>query len=453
LVKGWRGDFEVKKSENVDCIVRAEYLLPVDAQFTVIADGAVAVRGGKIADVGKYEEIIAGYDSTTVIGGKGRVVIPGLINTHTHAAMVYFRGLADDLPLKEWLENHIWPAETKWLGPEFVSDAVELACLEMLKAGITTYNDMYFFEDAAAISARKLGMRAVLGAGIIDFPGVSAKNPGEYLEKAERFIKDWRGDELITPCVAPHAAYTCGPETLKMAMSLAEKYGLILHIHLSETEWEVGETLVRYGKRPVEHLEAIGFLDRNVLAVHCVWLEDGEIEVLAKRGVGVSHCMESNLKLASGFAPVVTMLMSGIKVTFGTDGAASNNDLDILSEMSTTAKVHKALSNNPTVLDARTVLLMATRWGAESLGLGHATGSIEKGKAADLTMINIEKPHLTPLYDVYSHIAYSARASDVEGVMVAGKLVVAEGKLITGDEAEILAKARQWGKKIRGGTD
>ena len=437
------------EKKNVDCIVRAGYILPMDAKFTVINDGAIAVKDGKIIDIGGYQEIISGYDPKNIIGGSGRVVIPGLINTHTHAAMVYFRGLADDLPLKEWLENHIWPAEARWLSPEFISDAVELACLEMLKAGITTYNDMYFFEDAAAISTKRMGMRAVLGVGILDFPTVSAKTADEYLENAERFAKDWQGDELITPCIAPHAAYTCGPETLKKAKTLAEKYNVLLHIHLSETEWEVQEMLVRYNKRPVEHLEALGFLDENVLAVHCIWLEDNEIELLAKRKVGVSHCMESNLKLASGFAPVVTMLMSGIKVTFGTDGAASNNDLNILSEMSTTAKVHKALSNDPTVLDAKTALLMATRWGAEALGLGRITGSIEKGKAADLVMMNLEKPHLTPIYDIYSHIVYSMRASDVETVMVAGKVVVEDGKLCSGSEYGIIARARDWGEKIR----
>ncbi|HYA31546.1 MAG TPA: amidohydrolase, partial [Thermodesulfovibrionales bacterium] len=330
----------MKKRDKADCIVRGAYVLPMDAEFTVITDGAVAVKDGKVEDVGEYGEIISQYDSEEIIGGEGRVVIPGLINTHTHAAMVYFRGLADDLPLREWLEKHIWPAESKWLSPQFISDATELACLEMLKAGITTYNDMYFFEDAAAISIRKMGMRALLGAGILDFPSVSAETTSEYLENAERFIRDWKDDGLITPCVAPHSVYTCGPDTLNKAKGLAEKYDLLLHIHLSETEWEVGETLVRYRRRPVNHLEDNGFLDENVLAVHCVWLEDGEIELLAKRRVGVSHCIESNLKLASGFAPVVTMLTSGIKVTFGTDGAASNNDLNILSEMSTTAKVH-----------------------------------------------------------------------------------------------------------------
>ncbi|MCG2813376.1 MAG: amidohydrolase family protein, partial [Thermodesulfovibrionales bacterium] len=415
----------------------------------VLKNGALAIVGGKISDIGDYNAVSKKYSSKNIINGKNTAVLPGLINTHTHAAMVYFRGMADDLPLKEWLEEHIWPAENKWLSPEFVSDATELACLEMLKAGITTYNDMYFFEDASSIAAKKIGMRAVLGAGIVDFPTVAGNSADEYLSKAERFIKEWKGDDLIVPCIAPHAAYTCSPETLKRAKNLADKYNTLLHIHLSETEWEVREILARYNKRPIEHLEAIGFLDKNVLAVHCIWVEDNEIELLSKRRVGVSHCMESNLKLASGFAPVVTMLMSGIKITFGTDGAASNNDLNILSEMSTTAKVHKALSNDPTVLNARTVLLMATRWGAEVLGIGDITGSIEKGKAADIVIMDLNKPHLTPLYDIYSHIVYSARPSDVETVFVNGKLVVDNGRLCTADEEEILSKARDWQGKIR----
>ncbi len=439
---------ELKPREDVDCIVRGEYVLPMDGQFSVIRDGAVAVRDGKIVDVGGYTSVTSWCSSRNIIGGSGNVVIPGLINTHTHAAMVYFRGLADDVPLKVWLEDHIWPAESKWLGFQFVSDAIELACLEMLKAGITTFNDMYFFEDAAAISSKKMGIRAVLGAGILDFPSVSAKTISEYLENAERYIRDWKGDELITPCIAPHAAYTCGPETLRKAKRLAEKYDLCFNIHIAETEWEVSEILKRYGRRPIEHLEAAGILDESVLAVHCVWIEDTEIDLLAKRDVGVSHCIESNLKLASGFAPIVKMLKSGLKTTFGTDGAASNNDLNILSEMSTAAKVHKALSKDPTVLNAKTALLMATRWGAEVLGLGGVTGSIEKGKAADLVLIDLVKPHLVPAYDIYSHIVYSVRASDVETVMVAGKVVVDKGRITSSDEFEILSKAGNWAKKI-----
>jgi 5-methylthioadenosine/S-adenosylhomocysteine deaminase len=442
---------DMKKRENVDCIVRGEYVLPMDKGFTVIRDGAVAVHEGKIARVGTAQEIAAAYEPGTVVGGKGRAVIPGLINTHTHAAMVYFRGLADDVPLKEWLERYIWPAESAWLTPEFVADAVELACLEMLKAGVTTYNDMYFFGDAAAGSTKKVGMRAVLGAGIVDFPTAAGKTPDEYLENAERFIIRWKGDELVTPSIAPHSAYMCSPETLRKTKALAERFDVPVHIHLSETEWEVGEIMARYGRRPVEHLEEVGFLDERVLAAHCIWVADNEIELLARREVGVAHCIESNLKLASGFAPVVPMLAAGVKVTFGTDGAASNNDLNILSEMSTAAKVHKAIAHDPTVLDARTVLCMATRWGAEALGLGDKTGSIEEGKMADLTVINLEKPHLSPLYDVYSHLVYSAAASDVETVVVNGRLVVDDGGLVHGDECGIMDKAKKWSEKIEKG--
>jgi 5-methylthioadenosine/S-adenosylhomocysteine deaminase len=433
----------------VDYIICGDYILPMDQSLTVIDHGAIAVKGNKIIDVDSFKEIAGKYSAENTLPGTGRAVLPGFINTHTHAAMVYFRGMADDLPLTEWLNNHIWPAENSWLSPAFISDAVELACLEMLKGGITTYNDMYFFEDAAGESSKRIGMRAVLGSGILDFPSVSARSTDEYLENAKQFVKNWHNDELITPCIAPHALYTCGPDTLRKAKTLAEILNVPLHIHLSETQWEVGEVMARYHKRPVEYLADLGFLDDSVLAAHCIWLHDNEIELLAKYGVGVSHCMESNLKLASGFAPVVSMLTAGVKVSFGTDGAASNNDLSILSEMSTTAKVHKALSNNPTVLDAKTALLMATRWGSEVLGLGNVIGSIERGKVADIIIMDIDKPHLTPLYNVYSHIVYAAMASDVEAVMVNGKMVLNNGKLITADEEEILYKARKWRQKIQ----
>jgi len=434
--------------QSADYIISGDYVLPMDEELTVIKNGAVAIKGTKILDVGTSQEIFKKYTARTIISGERKVVCPGLINTHTHAAMVYFRGIADDIPLKEWLENHIWPAENRWLSPEFIADAIELACLEMLKGGITTYNDMYFFEDAAGEATKRIGMRAVLGVGILDFPTVSAKTTDEYLHNAEQFVKNWKGDELITPCIAPHAVYTCSPETLKKSKAMAEKFAVPLHIHLSETVWEVEETMAKYNKRPVELLEDIGFLDETVLAAHCTWVEGNEIDLLAKRKVGVSHCMESNMKLASGFAPVVMMLMAGVKVTFGTDGAASNNDLNILSEMATTAKVHKALVQDPTVLDAKKVLLMATRWGAEVLGLGKVTGSLEKGKAADIVMADLKKPHLTPMYNIYSHIVYSMRPSDVEMVMVDGKIVVNEGKLMTADESGILYKAEKWGEKI-----
>lgn len=435
---------------NVDYIISADYVLPMDEGLTAITDGAVAIKGKNILDVGTSEEIFKKYAPGTVIREDGRVVFPGLINTHTHAAMVYFRGIADDLPLKEWLENHIWPLENKWLSPEFVSDAIELACLEMLKGGVTTYNDMYFYEDAAGKATKKIGMRAVLGVGLLDFPTKSAQTVDEYFANAESFIKAWKGDNLITPCIAPHALYTCGTGTLKRARHVADKYDVPIHIHISETSWEVEEIRKMHDMRPVEYLDSLGFLDEKVLAVHCIWLTDREIEILAKRRVGVSHCIESSLKLSVGIAPVIRMLKAGVKVTFGTDSAASNNDLNILSEMSTAAKLHKALSGDPTALDAKTALLMATRWGAEVLGLGAVTGSIEKGKAADIVVANLNEPHLTPLYNIYSHIVYSMRPSDVEMVMVDGKVVVNNGKLMTADESEILHNAKRWCKTIKG---
>jgi 5-methylthioadenosine/S-adenosylhomocysteine deaminase len=434
--------------QQADYIICGDYVLTMDESLETIRDGAVAIRGHAIIDVGKSADLLRAYPEAKVVTGENKVLLPGLINTHSHAAMVFFRGLADDLPLKEWLEKHIWPAEAKWLSPEFVYDATELACLEMLKAGITTYNDMYFFGDSTARATRSLGMRAMLGAGIIDFPTMVASTLDEYLANAERFIGDWKGDDLIFPCLAPHGTHTCGPETLRRSKKMAERLDVKLHMHISETRWEVEDIITRYGKRPVEHLDSIGFLDERLIAAHCVHVDDAEIALLAKRSVSVSHCIESNLKLASGIAPIPEMIRAGITVSLGTDGAASNNDQNILSEMSTAAKLHKAVANDPTVLDSRTALLMATRWGAEALGLGDGIGTIEKGKAADIIAIDLKKPHLSPIYDIYSHIVYSAMASDVETVIVGGKQLIKNGSHVDASEDAILRKAAEWQAKI-----
>jgi 5-methylthioadenosine/S-adenosylhomocysteine deaminase len=436
--------------QKIDYIVKADYLLTMESDLSVTKDGAVAITGKTITDAGTFTDISKKYTSEKIFDGKNKIIFPGLINTHTHAAMVYLRGLADDLPLQEWLEKHIWPNEMKWLTSEFVDDAVELACLEMLKAGVTTYADMYFFEDTAGKKLEKIGMRGVLGSGIVDFPwkGV-AQSSDDYFKNAENFIKNWKGNELVTPCIAPHATYTCGPDNYKRAKEMADKYDVPLHTHLAETQFEVAEIQKRYGKTPVEYLESIGFLDKRLFAAHCVWLTDKEIEILAKREVGVCHCIESNLKLASGFAPVPKMLKAGVKVAFGTDGAASNNDLSILGEMSTAAKVHKAVSGDPTALDSKTALLMATKYGAEILGLGDKIGSIKPGKLGDLVIANLEQPHLTPVYNIYSHIAYCMRPTDIETVMVNGKIVVNNRRLTTMNEAEIITKAKTWQKKIK----
>jgi 5-methylthioadenosine/S-adenosylhomocysteine deaminase len=434
--------------QKADYIICGDYVLTMDAKFETIRYGAVAVKGNAIAEVGKADALLRKYPETKVIKGQNRALLPGLINTHSHAAMVFFRGLADDLPLREWLEQYIWPAEARWLSPEFVRDATELACLEMLKAGVTTYNDMYLFGDSTAEAARSLGMRAVIGAGVIDLPTVVAATVDEYLANAERFIEKWKGDDLISTCLAPHAAHTCGTETLRRSKKLAERLDVRLHMHLSETSWEVDNIIARHSKRPVEYLDSIGFLDEKLTAAHCVHVDDDEIGILAKRGVSVSHCIESNLKLASGIAPVPNMIKAGVTVSLGTDGAASNNDMNILSEMTTAAKVHKAFADDPTVMDSRTALLMATRWGAKALGLAGRIGSLEKGKMADLIRMRLDKPHAYPLNDIYSHLAYSALASDVDMVMVNGKLLLQDGRPLIADESAILGKARLWQERI-----
>ena len=437
--------------QKVDYIIRADYLLTMEGDLSVIRDGAVAVTGSDITAAGTFTDISGKYTSGNIIYGKNRVVFPGFINTHTHAAMVYFRGIADDLPLQVWLEQHIWPNEMKWLSSEFVADAVELACLEMLKAGVTTYADMYFFQNTAGKKLEKIGMRGVLGSGIIDFPWKDvAETPDDYFRNCEELINAWKGNALVTPCVAPHATFTCSPDKYIRAKEMADKHDVPLHTHLAETQFEVAECLKRYGKPPVEHLDSIGFLSERVSAAHCVWLTDREIEILANKKVGVAHCIESNLKLASGIAPLPKMLNAGVKVAFGTDGAASNNDLSVLGELSTAAKVHKGVALDATVVDSRTALLMATRNGAEILGLGDKTGSIRPGKRADIVIAGLDKPHLTPLYDIYSHITYCMRPGDIETVMVNGKILIDKGKPTTLDEAEILDKAKIWQKKIKG---
>ncbi|UCG77553.1 MAG: amidohydrolase [Nitrospirota bacterium] len=436
--------------KKADIIIKAENILTMSGNDDGhIVNGAVAIVGNKIGGVGKAEAILSEYSSDAVIDHGKSIIMPGLINTHTHAAMVYFRGMADDLPLKTWLEEHIWPAEGKWLGNDFVRDATELACLEMLQAGVTTFLDMYFFGDASAESVKKIGMRAVLGVGILDFPSVAAQNTDEYFEKAEVFIKRYEDDNIITPCIAPHAPYTCGPDTYRRAVDISEKYGIPIHTHLSETEWEVNEIISRYKMRPAEYIDSAGALNRRMIAAHCVWLDDKEIDLFAERGASVSHCPESNMKLASGSARVAKMIERGVNVTLGTDGAASNNDLDVLGEMQTASKLHKLLSGDPTVIDARRSVMMATAHAADALGMQDSLGRIKAGFRADLIVVDINKPHMTPMYDVYSHLVYSAKASDIQYVMVDGIPVIDNGQPVLVSGEEVIARANEWAERIR----
>lgn len=432
-------------------IVRGRYIITMNQEENLIEDGAILIDEGKIREIGKFEEILRNHrgENLPIYGNSDTAVLPGFINTHTHSAMVLFRGIADDLPLKEWLTEHIWPKEAKFLSPEFVYDGTRLACLEMLKSGTTTFSDMYFFTDSIAEAAKSIGIRAVIGQGILDFPTPSGTGADDYLRKAETFIEKYSDDELVIPSVAPHAIYTCSKETLLKARDLAIKWNVPIHIHLSETFREVEECLKMHGTRPVKYLENIGFLQGKITAAHSVWLNDEEIEIMAKQEVGVSHCIESNLKLSSGIAPIAKMIKKGVRVSMGTDGAASNNNLDLLEEITIAAKVQKGITGDPTVLDVKTSMKILTIWAAECLGFSHKLGSIEVGKSADIVLINLRKPHLQPIYDIYSTIIYSAKASDVESVFVNGVPVIVDGKHQFVDEEELIDKALWWSEKIQ----
>lgn len=437
--------------EKVELIIKKCAVLTMNENEDFFSDGAIAIKDSKIIGAGSSSEIEKRFQAETVIEAHGKLALPGLINTHTHAAMVYFRGLADDLPLKEWLENHIWPAEAKYVNPDFVRKAIRLACLEMLKGGITSFCDMYFAEDAAAEEIEKIGQRAFLGEGLLDFPTPISKTPEEGLDRAEKFIINYQASQLIHPIVVPHAIYTCSPDLLKKAKDLSEKYQVPLHIHLAEEAWEVEKTKSEHGLTPVEYLNQLGFLGEKVSLAHANWLEEKDIDILAKTGTGVSHNPESNMKLATGVCPVPQLLAKGVKVGLGTDGASSNNNLDMFGEMSTAARLHKIWSKDPARLKAKEVVKMATIWGAKVLGAENVLGSIEPGKLADIILIDMNKPHLVPIYDIYSHLVYAAKSSDVDTVIVNGKVVVENGKCLTLNEEEVLNEAIDFGEKVKQG--
>jgi 5-methylthioadenosine/S-adenosylhomocysteine deaminase len=382
-------------------------------------------------------------------------VLPGLINAHTHAPMVLFRGLADDLELMDWLENHIFPAEAAHVDEEFVRAGTRLACLEMLRGGTTTFADMYYFEDAIAEEAERCGMRAVLGETLIDFPAPDHATWEEALAYTHRFAERWRGHARITPAVAPHAAYTVSAEHLVAAHALAAELDVPLLIHLAEDRAELERVRARTGKTSIAYLDGLGVLDNRMLAAHVVWPSPEEIELLARRGVGVAHCPQSNMKIAAGIAPVPALLAAGVAVGLGTDGAGSNNDLDLWQEIDTAAKLHKVAALDPTVLPARQALALATREGARALDLDGEIGSLEPGKRADLIVVRADGLHQQPQRPAdnpYSLLVYSTRASDVETVIVDGRVVVRGGRVLTLDEAEVVAAAAALRARIAGAS-
>jgi len=434
---------------NFDTVIHNCTIITVDPDFDIIEHGIICIKGGRLEQISAKTHNQKLPDSKKVIDAKGGIVMPGLINTHTHLPMTLFRGLADDLPLNIWLNEHIFPAEQKHINPETVRYGTLLACSEMLLSGTTTCCDGYFLEDTVAKAVNDSGMRAVLGQGVIDFPAPGVSDPSENIKTAVEFAKKWLGvSPNIIPSIFCHSPYTCSTLTLKNAKAYADNKGILFQIHVSETKQELNQIQSEHRMTPIEYLDSIGILDANTLLAHCIWIDEHDIEIIAKQNAKISHNPESNMKLAAGIAPVPRCLKAGITVGLGTDGCASNNDLDLFQEMDTAAKLHKVVSHDPTVMDAKSVIIMATIAGAKAIGLGNETGSIEVGKQADLIIIDTDKPHLTPMYNPVSHIVYAAQGSDVRDVLVAGEFLVRNRKLLTLDINNILERVTEISKLI-----
>jgi 5-methylthioadenosine/S-adenosylhomocysteine deaminase len=437
------------EAERVDLLVRGGTIVTMDATRRVIEDGAIAIKGGRIVAVGSRLDIERRYTARESLDAMGKVLIPGLINGHTHVPMTLFRGLADDLDLNEWLTKYIFPAEAKNVTEDFVRAGTQLGLAEMIRGGTTTYCDMYYFEDAIAEETKRAGVRGVLGETVIDFPVADNKTFEQALAYTEKFVNRWKGDALVTPAIAPHAPYTVSEEHLKAWRALSDKTGAPLVIHVSETQKEVDDISKSKGARPVDYLARIGFLNNRVVAAHMVFPSPEELEVLKRLGVGIVHNPQSNMKLASGVAPVPQMLKADLNLGLGTDGAASNNDLNMWEEMDTAAKLHKVFSGDPKVVTALEAFEMATLRGARALHMEREIGSIEAGKRADLCIVDPDDLNQTPAYNIYSQLVYATKADDVRTVIIEGRIVMRDRKLLTLNEEEIKGRAKVFRERIQ----
>jgi 5-methylthioadenosine/S-adenosylhomocysteine deaminase len=433
----------------VSLVINNGIVLTVDGSRRILNPGAIAINGTDIVAVDTPSAIAARYKAARTIDATGKVVMPGLINTHTHAAMVMFRGLGNDLALMDWLQKYIFPAEAKTVSPEFVRIGTRLAALEMIQSGTTTFADMYYFEEEVARVTKAAGLRGVLGQTVIEFPVADAKTPAEALKRAEAFAKEFANDDLITPSLAPHAVYTLDAKTLTAVSEMAKRLNIPIQIHLAETSAEIGMSEERHKMRPVAFLDSLKFWAPITLGAHGVWINDEEIALLKQRNVGVSNNPESNMKLSSGTAPVMKYRQAGVHVGIGTDGAASNNDLDMFEAMRQAAFQQKLVTMDPTAISAPDAMEMATIGGARVLGQQAKIGSLEPGKRADLLIVGMSKARQQPLFDPVSQVVYASRGDDVETTIVNGKILMHDRKVLTLNEATVLAEARKAADLVR----
>lgn len=438
---------------QVDTLFTNAHILTMDDKLRQYKHGAVAVTGDSIVAVGNEDDLKKEYSAKETIDCKGKILMPGMVNAHTHVPMTLLRGIADDLRLDVWLQGYMWPVEREFASPEFIRLGTSIACAELIRSGVTTFNDMYFYEDDVATATAQAGMRGVCGQSILKFPTPDAASYEDAMEKARDYIKKWKGHPLIVPSIAPHAPYTTTPQILRETAELAKEFDIPLHTHLAETSFEVDNMRNENGMPVIPYVKKQGLLEAKVIAAHCVHIDMGEIRTLHHAGAGVSHNPSSNLKLASGFAPVTKMLDAGLNVGIGTDGPASNNDLDMFEEVRLAAFVAKAVTNDPTSLPASQALLMATRLGAQALHIGHLTGSLTPGRRADLILVDLSPLHNSPSFrrssdNAYAQIVYASKSTDVTDVMVNGKWLMRDRKLLTVQEDELLAQAADYAKQI-----
>ena len=428
----------------IDTLINARWVLPVAPKFKTLENYALAIDHGRIIDLLPIEEAAEKYSARHIIERPEHIVMPGLINAHTHIAMSLFRGLADDLPLMTWLNDHIWPAEASQVNPDFMRLGTQLGIAEMLKSGTSCFHDMYFYPDVVAQTASDLGMRATVGMIVIDFPSAWANDADEYFEKGLQVSDDYKTDPLISTVFAPHAPYTLNDENFRRVVTTATELEKPIHLHLHETEFEVSDSIEKTGVRPMQRMENLGVLSPDLIAVHMTQLTDEEIQTLAINRVNVVHCPESNMKLASGFCPVDKLIKAGVNVALGTDGAASNNDHDMLGEMRSAAMLAKVVAKDATAVNAQTAIEMATINGAKALGLADQIGSLEIDKWADICCIDLSPLNTQPVHNPVSQIVYAANASQVSDVWVAGKHLLNQKRLTNLDEAILKAEVQNW---------